>query len=37
MEVITNALLLRSEAKPVHVAMVYGVTGLLVGTLFLGK
>lgn len=36
MEKVTNALMLKEESPRSHVAIFYGLTGLIVGTLFLG-
>lgn len=37
MDKITNAVLLRNDAPRSHVALTYGIAGILVGVLFLGN
>lgn len=37
MENITNALMLREDARPLNIALVYGIAGILVGTLVFGN
>lgn len=37
MDTLTNAIMLRNEAPRSHIALTYGIAGLLVGMLFLGN
>lgn len=37
MNQITNALFLREEARPIHIALTYGILGIVTGALLLGN